>query len=60
MITVLLGTRAQLIKMAPVILELERRGWNSRLILTGQHKDDGSVDFGLWHHGAACVYLRRP
>jgi UDP-N-acetylglucosamine 2-epimerase (non-hydrolysing) len=39
MITVLLGTRAQLIKMAPVILELERRGWSPRLILTGQHKE---------------------
>ena len=39
MITVLLGTRAQLIKMAPVILELESRGWNPQLILTGQHKE---------------------
>lgn len=50
MITVLLGTRAQLIKMAPVILELENRGWQHRLILTGQHKetmDQLLADFGI-------------
>lgn len=50
MITVLLGTRAQLIKMAPVILELERRGWALRLILTGQHKETMDrllADFGI-------------
>lgn len=39
MIVVLLGTRAQLIKMAPVILELESRGWPLQLIMTGQHKE---------------------
>lgn len=50
MIVVLLGTRAQLIKMAPVILELERRGWAPRLILTGQHKETMDrllADFGI-------------
>lgn len=50
MITVLLGTRAQLIKMAPVILELENRGWLSQLIMTGQHKetmDQLLADFGI-------------
>jgi len=58
MITVLLGTRAQLIKMAPVILELERRGWNSRLILTGQHKetmDQLISDFGITVQ-PVCIY----
>jgi len=50
MITVLLGTRAQLIKMAPVILELENRGWHPQLIMTGQHKETmGQLlsDFGI-------------
>lgn len=39
MINVLIGTRAQLIKMAPLILEMERRQWPLRLIFTGQHKE---------------------
>lgn len=50
MISVLLGTRAQLIKMAPVILELEKRDWKPNLILTGQHKetiDRLLADFGI-------------
>lgn len=50
MITVLLGTRAQLIKMAPVILEFERRGGGIQLILTGQHKETMErllADFGI-------------
>lgn len=50
MITVLLGTRAQLIKMAPLLLELEGRGWQPRLIMTGQHKetmDKLLVDFNI-------------
>lgn len=50
MITVLLGTRAQLIKMAPVILELENRGWQPQLIMTGQHKETMDrllEDFGI-------------
>lgn len=38
MITIVLGTRAQLIKMAPLILEFETRAWNPRIVLTGQHK----------------------
>jgi UDP-N-acetylglucosamine 2-epimerase (non-hydrolysing) len=38
MIHVVLGTRAQLIKMAPVIRELERRRQPFRLTLTGQHR----------------------
>lgn len=50
MITVLIGTRAQLIKMAPVIVVLENRGWPLQLILTGQHKetmDQLLTDFGV-------------
>lgn len=50
MITVLLGTRAQLIKMAPVILEFERRDRPMRLIMTGQHKETMDrllADFGI-------------
>lgn len=50
MITVLLGTRAQLIKMAPVILEFEHRGWQPQLIMTGQHRETMGqllADFGI-------------
>ena len=36
-ISVFLGTKAQLIKMAPVMLELDRRGWNYQVLDTGQH-----------------------
>lgn len=37
MINLLIGTRAQLIKMAPVLLALERQGTRVRLIMSGQH-----------------------
>jgi len=36
-INVLLGTKAEMIKVAPVIKELEKRGVSYRLIETGQH-----------------------
>ncbi|MGC2165904.1 MAG: UDP-N-acetylglucosamine 2-epimerase, partial [Gallionella sp.] len=39
MITCYIGTRAQLIKMAPVILELERRKVVIALVMTGQHEE---------------------
>ncbi|MBF0147852.1 MAG: UDP-N-acetylglucosamine 2-epimerase (non-hydrolyzing) [Magnetococcales bacterium] len=39
MIRIILGTKAQLIKMAPVILELQRRQLPHDLILTGQHHE---------------------
>ena len=39
MIICILGTRAQLIKMAPVISELERRNYKLSLIFTGQHRE---------------------
>ena len=38
MINCIIGTRAQLIKMAPVLLALERAATPYRLIFTGQHK----------------------
>lgn len=50
MIYIVLGTRAQLIKMAPVIREFERRRAQMRFLLTGQHSDtmaDLIADFGL-------------
>jgi len=38
MIVVFIGTRAQLIKMAPVMRALERQATPYRLVLTGQHR----------------------
>lgn len=35
----IIGTRAQLIKVAPVIIEFEKRGKNCTILMTGQHKD---------------------
>jgi UDP-N-acetylglucosamine 2-epimerase (non-hydrolysing) len=45
-----IGTRAQLIKMAPVIVAAETRGLPSILLLSGQHKetmDDLLEEFGI-------------
>ena len=39
MIYVLLGTRAQLIKMAPVMTELDERGLEYEFVFTGQHEE---------------------
>jgi UDP-N-acetylglucosamine 2-epimerase (non-hydrolysing) len=50
MIICLIGTRAQLIKMAPIILELERRQIPLHLVLTGQHRETMEQlfsDFGI-------------
>lgn len=50
MITVILGTKAQLIKMAPIMKELMRRKIPYRFIHTGQHKetmDEMYNDFGV-------------
>lgn len=38
MLLIIIGTRAQLIKTAPLLRELERRGAPYRLVMTGQHK----------------------
>jgi len=50
MITCLIGTRAQLIKMAPVLLEIERRNLPLNLVFSGQHHetmDQLIDDFGI-------------
>lgn len=39
MIHIILGTKAQLIKMAPVMVELNAQGTPYRFISTGQHRD---------------------
>ena len=36
-ISVFIGTKAQFIKMVPIIREFDKRGWSYRLIDTGQH-----------------------
>ena len=38
-IAIILGTRPEIIKMAPIIDEIEKRGITSCLIHTGQHYD---------------------
>ena len=50
MIICYVGTRAQLIKMAPVILEIERQKLPLALVMTGQHRETMTqlmADFGL-------------
>ena len=50
MIIFYVGTRAQIIKMAPVIVEAEERNLPLSIILTGQHKetmDELMNDFGI-------------
>lgn len=50
MITCLIGTRAQLIKMAPILRELESRRVPFHFVLSGQHKetmDDLLTDFRI-------------
>jgi UDP-N-acetylglucosamine 2-epimerase (non-hydrolysing) len=50
MINCILGTRAQLIKMAPLIKKMEEQGWNINLIHTGQHlqnMQETCAEFGL-------------
>ncbi len=49
-LVIVLGTRAQVVKMAPVLLALERRRVPFRLLLTGQHMatvEDMLRDFGV-------------
>ncbi len=50
MIHIILGTKAQLIKMAPLMVEMKDRGIDYNFIITGQHKDtmkDLLENFGL-------------
>jgi len=39
MIHIILGTKAQLIKTAPIMIELQKRGIDYNFIFTGQHKE---------------------
>ena len=39
MLHVIIGTRAQIIKMAPVMKELEKRGIDYNFIFLAQHKE---------------------
>ncbi|GAB4275778.1 MAG: UDP-N-acetylglucosamine 2-epimerase (non-hydrolyzing) [Methylomicrobium sp.] len=56
MIYIVIGTRAQLVKMAPVIKKIEERPWPLALLHTGQHKESISEicrDFRIvspWHY----------
>ena len=50
MITCIIGTRAQLVKMAPVIREIEKRSLPFQILMTGQHKNTMQTlldDFGI-------------
>jgi UDP-N-acetylglucosamine 2-epimerase (non-hydrolysing) len=38
-LTVPFGTRPEIVKLAPVVREVRRRGWPTRLVFTGQHFD---------------------
>ena len=66
MIHVVLGTRAQLIKLAPIMRRLRQTGLAYRLVLTGQHQDTMQEmldEFGLpaadlvLHRGSDVVSL---
>jgi UDP-N-acetylglucosamine 2-epimerase (non-hydrolysing) len=50
MIICFIGTRAQLIKMAPILREMEERGLPLHMVMTGQHKETMDMllhDFGV-------------
>ena len=50
MIHIIVGTKAQLIKMAPIMSTLQKRGMYYNYIFTGQHKetvDDLRANFGI-------------
>ncbi len=50
MIHIVLGTKAQLVKMAPVMVRLRERGAPYRFVLTGQHRatmDEMLEEFGI-------------
>ena len=50
MITCIIGTRAQLVKMAPIIREIEKRSVLFQILMTGQHKNTMQTlldDFGI-------------
>ena len=58
MVLVLIGTKAQFIKMAPVLIEMDRRGLPYRLVYTGQHSEtfaDLERSFGVRRPDAVLV-----
>jgi len=55
---VVIGTRPEAIKLAPVIDALSARGLNTRLIFTGQHPELAPADYGLGCVPA--IFLRCP
>lgn len=56
MIICFIGTRAQIIKMAPALLEMERRKLLFRLVLTGQHED--TIDQLITEFGISTAPVR--
>jgi len=52
-LTLFTGTKAQFIKLVPVAIEFERRGWPYRIIDTGQHAQ-------LVQHIIHQFHLREP
>ena len=70
MIYVVIGTRAQLIKMAPVMKEMQNRGIEYKFIFTGQHKETISdlikdfkikkPDFVLYNGKEVSTLFRMP
>lgn len=56
MIFCFIGTRAQIIKMAPALLEMERRKLPFHLVLTGQHED--TIDQLITEFGISTAPVR--
>lgn len=56
-IYIVLGTKAQMIKMAPIMVELQRRGVDYSFIHTGQHKETMSDLIGNFGVKAPDEYL---
>ena len=57
MITCIIGTRAQLIKMAPILRELELRKCPYHLVLTGQHNETMDELLGQFEVAAKPIRL---
>lgn len=46
---IIVGTRPEVIKMAPIIAQLKaHKGWNARVCFTGQHEDLGAQMLDWW------------
>jgi len=60
MITCVIGTRAQLVKMAPVIKELEVQKVDFQILLTGQHKETMDTLFRDFSINTTPIQLENP